>query len=236
MALTELYMFLVLMVFTILPNVWQADGNTSEESLERYKIDGKVFIQGFKPADWISQTRILVDGGNYIGFLKSDGSFTVNNVPAGSYVVEVMSPNNLFEPVRVEISSRTKGKIRARKVNFLQNSAVVTVSYPLKFKAKEPAPFFEKREQWKVTDMLFNPMVLMMVLPLLLLLVLPKLINSQDPETQKEMQSSMNMFNQSKDLPDISDWFAKNFSSGSKKKTTSKTAQKKAVVGSARRR
>lgn len=52
----------------------------------------------------------------------------------------------------------------------------------------------------------------------------------------QEMQSSMNMFNQPKDLPDISDWFAKNFSSGIKKKTTSKTAQKKPIVGSPRRR
>jgi len=44
------------------------------------------------------------------------------------------------------------------------------------------------------------------------------------------------MFNQSKDLPDISDWFAKNFSSGGKKKTTSKTAPKKAIAGNVRRR
>ena len=33
--------------------------------------------------------------------------------------------------------------------------------------------------------------VLMMVLPLLLLLVLPKLINSQDPETQKVQKSNV---------------------------------------------
>ena len=47
----------------------------------------------------------------------------------------------------------------------------------------------------------------------------------------------MNMFNQSKDLPDISDWFAKNFSSGSnKKKTTSKVVAKKAIPGSVKRR
>ncbi|KAJ7372100.1 ER membrane protein complex subunit 7 [Desmophyllum pertusum] len=214
----EFYSVLVYLTLFILPNTRRTSGSNVEETHERYKIDGKITIQGFKPADWVSQTRILVDGGNYVGFLKTDGSFTVNDVPAGSYVVEVLSPNNLFEAVRVDISGRAKGKIRARKVNFLQNSAVVTVPYPLKFKAKEPAPFFERREQWKVTDMLFNPMVLMMVLPLLLLLVLPKLINSQDPETQKEMQSSMNMFNQSKDLPDISEWFANNFSSGGKKK------------------
>lgn len=232
----EFHGILVYLLLLILPNTRRTSGSNVEETSERYKIDGKITIQGFKSSDWISQTRVIVDGGNHIGFLKADGSFTVNDVPAGSYIVEVLSPNNMFEPVRVDISGRAKGKIRARKVNFLQNSAVVTLPYPLKFKAKEPAPFFEKREQWKVTDMLFNPMVLMMVLPLLLLLVLPKLINSQDPETQKEMQSSMNMFNQSKDLPDISDWFAKNFSSGSRKKTTSKPAPKKPALASSRRR
>lgn len=60
--------------------------------------------------------------------------------------------------MRVDISAK-RGKIRARKVNFLQNSAVVTQSYPLRFKVKEPAQFFEKREAWKVKDFLFNPMV-----------------------------------------------------------------------------
>lgn len=91
--------------------------------------------------------------------LRSDGSFTVNGIPPGSYIVEAISPNYVFEPVRVDISGRAKGKIRARKVNFLQNSAVVTMPYPLKFKVKEPAAFFEKREKWRVTEMLFNPMV-----------------------------------------------------------------------------
>ena len=100
-----------------------------------------------------------MDGGKFIGFLRPDGSFTVNDIPAGSYIVEVLSPNHLFEPVRVDISGRAKGKIRARKVNFLQNSAVVTVPYPLRFRVKEPAAFFEKRESWSVKEMLFNPMV-----------------------------------------------------------------------------
>lgn len=165
--------------------------------------------------EWTSQTRVLANGGEYIGFLKADGSFIISDVPSGSYVVEVASPNHLFEPVRVDISAK-RGKIRARKVNFLQNSAVVTQPYPLKFKVKEPAKFFEKRESWKWKDFLFNPMVsecmlttntlllqvvsyncftsctfviifkvLMMVLPLLLLLVLPKMMGQMDPETQK---------------------------------------------------
>jgi hypothetical protein len=112
----------------------------------------------FMILEWTSQTRVLVNGGEYIGFLKEDGSFIISDVPSGSYIVEVASPNHLFEPVRVDINAK-RGKIRARKVNFLQNSAVVTQPYPLKFKVKEPAGFFEKREPWKIKDFLFNPMV-----------------------------------------------------------------------------
>ena len=57
--------------------------------------------------------------------------------------------------------------------------------------------YFQKREEWKITDMLMNPMVLMMILPLLLITVLPKMMN--DPETKREMeqmQQNMNVQNQ----------------------------------------
>ena len=36
--------------------------------------------------------------------------------------------------------------------------------------------YFQKREEWKVTDVLFNPMVMMMVLPLLIFTILPKMM------------------------------------------------------------
>ena len=51
--------------------------------------------------------------------------------------------------------------------------------------ARKQAPFFEIREEWKVTDMLMNPMVLMMLLPVLFVVVMPKLISMADPEAQK---------------------------------------------------
>jgi len=40
------------------------------------------------------------------------------------------------------------------------------------------------REEWRVTDMLMNPMVIMLVVAFFLLLVTPKLA-SNDPELQK---------------------------------------------------
>ena len=41
------------------------------------------------------------------------------------------------------------------------------VPYPLRMKALGRQGYFQQREEWKVTDILMNPMILMMVLPLL---------------------------------------------------------------------
>ena len=143
-------------------------------------------------------------------YFRDDGSFTINNVPSGSYVVEVVNPNYVYEPVRVEINS--KGKFRARKVNLIQTSQVIQVPYPLKMRPLTPFRYFQVREQWRVTDFLFNPMVnitastlpkvvrsifsitafffqvLMMILPLILIMILPKMMN--DPDTKKVRNSS----------------------------------------------
>lgn len=69
-------------------------------------------------------------------------------------------------------------------------------------KAMTRFKYFQTREQWKITDFLFSPMVLMMVLPLLLMLVLPRMMN--DPETRKEMEN-MNLNKMTGDMPDFSE-------------------------------
>ena len=51
------------------------------------------------------------------------------------------------------------GKMRARRVNYLQPSVVKTMHYPLEFRERRKANYFQVREQWKITDFLFNPMV-----------------------------------------------------------------------------
>lgn len=94
----------------------------------------------------------------FVMFCRSDGGFTINGVPSGTYVVEVLNPTYIFESVRVDIN--TKGKKRARRVNYLQPSNVKTMHYPLEFRERRKANYFQKREQLKVTDFLFNPMVI----------------------------------------------------------------------------
>ena len=124
-----------------------------------HTIEGRVTVDGSQSKDeWLSQTTVSVDGGKYHGFLKSNGEFSIHGVVQGSYLVEVVSPNYVFEPVRVDISSKS-GKVRARKVNSLKASSVQHLPYPLKFKAGKQAEFFEKREAWSILNTLKNPMV-----------------------------------------------------------------------------
>jgi len=199
--------------------------STAHFTSKVFKIEGKVSVHDEKlKGDWISETKVLVNDGEMMGFLKSDGTFAVNSVPSGSHLVEVVSPNYVFEKVRVDITKG--GKIRARKANFVQPNAVHVVPYPLRFFADGQAPFFEIRETWKITDVLFNPMVIMMVLPVLFLFVMPKLLANADPETQKEMQSSMNIFQNNREMPEISDVIANWFSSPKSGKKTEKSVNK----------
>ncbi|KAJ9582061.1 hypothetical protein L9F63_003644 [Diploptera punctata] len=146
-----------------------------------------------------------------------DGTFTINNIPSGSYVVEVANPNYAYEPVRVEINS--KGKYRARKVNYIQTSQVLQVPYPLKMKPLSRFRYFQVREQWRVTDFLFSPMVLMMVLPLLV-----KLKNITGKINLNEMEQ-LNNFKY--DMPEVSEVLTSFFTGSEKQKPRAVKQSKK---------
>lgn len=191
-----------------------------EPNQDVYTIEGRVFPpDGIATNNWYSQTRILANGGDYIGILRKDNSFVINNVPTGSYVVEVINPTYAYEPVRVEINS--KGKLRARKVNYIQTSTVDPVSYPLAMTPLHRLRYFQIREQWRATDFLYSPMVLMMVLPLLIIMILPKVMN--DPETRREMEhlNSLTRY----DMPEMSEVLTSFFTGGEKQKV--KASRKK---------
>ncbi|XP_064481933.1 endoplasmic reticulum membrane protein complex subunit 7-like [Ornithodoros turicata] len=186
--------------------------NAGEISYERQAIDGKVIPPDVATPEWLTSTKILVNGGEYLGFLRNDGSFTVHNLSPGSYVVEVVNADYMYEPVRVDINS--KGKFRARRVNYIQTNFIQTLPYPLKFRTKGAFQYFQVRETWRITDFLLNPMVLMMVVPLLLIMVLPKLMNAADPETQREMhQMQMPKY----DMPELSEMMTSFFTGGNKR-------------------
>ncbi|PIO67827.1 hypothetical protein TELCIR_10410 [Teladorsagia circumcincta] len=168
---------------------------------------------------WAANSRVLLNHGEYIGFVREDGSFVVDNVPSGSYVVQVENVDFVFEPIRVDITA--KGKIRARKLTLLQPNVVNQLPYPLKLSSREATRYFRKREEWRITDMLMNPMVLMLVVPLVIMLIIPKM-TANDPQLQKEMAE---MQLPKMDMPDVGEMMANLFGGGAPK------PKKKAIAG-----
>lgn len=187
--------------------------NPANESVGSFKIEGKIIVP---PGDnALENTRILIDEGLYVGIPQVDGSFVISGVPSGSYIVSVVSPLHVFEPVRVDINA--KGRIRARKVNFIQPGEVVTMKYPLNFETHGIPNYFQKREVYRLTDVIMNPMFLTLLVPLALLLILPK-IASQDPEMQRDLQQASNFLQPNLNTPDIGDMFANIFGGPKKQK------------------
>ena len=125
---------------------------SDEESDILQKIEGKVQVNNGDPDVWLLETTVCLDGGEYYGFLNSSGGFVIHNVPPGSYLMEVFSPNYFFESVHIDIS-RKNGMICAWKVNWLKPT-VVCLPYPLQFQVEKQADFFEERDSWSTLCML----------------------------------------------------------------------------------
>nr|XP_009930122.1 PREDICTED: ER membrane protein complex subunit 7 [Opisthocomus hoazin] len=197
-----------------------AFANSYEESVCAFACTGHLGASVAALVHWV--LPVCLDWG-LAQRLPTDGSFVVHDVPSGSYVVEVISPAHKFEPVRVDITS--KGKMRARYVNYIKTSEVVRLPYPLQMKSSGPPSYFIKRESWGWTDFLMNPMVMMMVLPLLIFVLLPKVVNTSDPDMRREMEQSMNMLNSNHELPDVSEFMTRLFSSKSSSKSASSSSK-----------
>lgn len=67
-----------------------------------YSIDGRVYapeIYSSNDLNWQRDTVITINDGEYSGFLKADGTFSISGIPSGSYVVEVSNPDYYYESV-----------------------------------------------------------------------------------------------------------------------------------------
>jgi len=205
----------------------QFDSTAVSNQNELFTIIGKVNIR-MDELD-LENTRILIDDGLHVGFIRSDGTFSIPGLPSNSYVVEISSPRNYYEPVRVDITS--KGKVRSRRLNLIQPSDITLLRYPLNFESRGYPNYFFKREQFRVMDILLSPMVLMMVVPLLLVAVLLKMVN-QDPELAKELENTSKMLQPQNNMPSLSEMATNWFGGGDKSSLTKK--KKSAISANSR--
>eukprot|EP00003_Mantamonas_plastica_P033196 TRINITY_DN9385_c0_g1_i6.p1 TRINITY_DN9385_c0_g1~~TRINITY_DN9385_c0_g1_i6.p1 ORF type:complete len:218 (+),score=67.37 TRINITY_DN9385_c0_g1_i6:62-655(+) len=149
-----------------------------------YKIIGRV---SNIPHGELRNTQVLLKGGKYSAVPRTDGSFVIFDVSPGVYSLHVASIGYIFPDLRVEVSAKVPGRVRAR---FAGHNNRTYVPYPLVLLPEQPAEYFEVNQGFSVRDIMANPMFLMMGFTLLLAFVVPKLMGQLDPEDMKELQET----------------------------------------------
>ncbi|KJE93570.1 hypothetical protein CAOG_04337 [Capsaspora owczarzaki ATCC 30864] len=210
----------------VAPKQQRAGGNddaAGASSSSGYRVQGEVLVgkPGLNiPGGWQAHTRVLLNGGAMSAFVRLDGSFELLDVPSGVHLLEVVHPSYMFEPVRVEVSSKHNGRVRAKRAYFgaapaagsqqssSQQSGLGSsitgdnLAYPLKLQARGAAQFFQRREGVDIRGMLMNPMVLMMGVMLIMAYAMPKMMENMDPEERRQMEEN-NPMNRAAEMPDL---------------------------------
>lgn len=169
-------------------------------------------------------TRITLNHGQYSTYLKEDGSFTLQNIPPGTYTLNIENMYYTFERIRIDIS---KESIQATSSNLGTDWKQMgsSIAYPLLLEAKSKIEYFEKRDGFNVWKFISNPMILMSGGSLLTIFILPKLMGSIDPDLMKEIQSQPQP--QMPQLPDISSSLANMMTGGGTSNTAALSTNKR---------
>lgn len=93
----------IYLTFLVNSAVAELDVDDLIEESGRFTIEGKVYSPEIYSSNvnWQKDTAISINNGEYNGYLKEDGTFVISNVPSGSYVVEIINPDYMYESVSI---------------------------------------------------------------------------------------------------------------------------------------
>ncbi|CAM6115203.1 unnamed protein product [Calypogeia fissa] len=85
-----------------------------------YVVEGRVKVEGMGSRDVKSKTsdiKVSLDGGQKVTSTRKDGYFLFEGVTAGTHLLEVSAMGYYFSPVRVNVSAKLNGQVRALAVD-----------------------------------------------------------------------------------------------------------------------
>eukprot|EP00899_Mesostigma_viride_P018048 jgi/Mesvir1/26244/Mv05722-RA.1 len=131
-----------------------------------YRIEGRIILDGTSLKS--SEVKVILDGGEHVAPLRTNGVFAFSDVPSGTHLLEVIALGHVFRAVRLDV---TQGAVHAYTADSMQ----LALPYPLRLKASAQVYYFEKYSSFSYMSLLKNPMVLM-GLGLVVIMMLPKLV------------------------------------------------------------
>ncbi|KAL2613185.1 hypothetical protein R1flu_024877 [Riccia fluitans] len=185
----RLRQILLLALFCLLSSFASANTVTPPKTLSSYSVEGRVKVEGMaakQPVSKIANIKVVLNGGQEVTFIRPDGHFSFKGVTAGTHLLEVVALGYYFSPVRVDVSARLLGQVRAVAVETRRTLSDALVLEPLREEL-----YYERREPFSVVGLLKSPMGLMVGFMLVAVFLLPKLMESIDPEEIKRVQEEM---------------------------------------------
>ncbi|KAJ1814669.1 hypothetical protein LPJ75_002670, partial [Coemansia sp. RSA 2598] len=181
----------VLFLATLASAATDAASATEEKT---YRVRGSIIANDVL-ADVSSlsvETRVVINGGEYTGFIQKDGAFAVDNVKLGDSLLEIASSEYAFPKIHVRISLKEDGRasIAARYVQVGSDWSddAPVLAYPLRIAAASKYDFFTERQGFSIIAMFSNPYMMMVGVSLIAVFLLPKLQANIDPEVLEEMK------------------------------------------------
>lgn len=108
-------------------------------------------------------------------------------MPSGSYLLEVLSLQHVYSPIRIDISGKG-GSLQVKATKITDKSAQMT--YPLRIEPDSNVDYFIQREGFNLSQFTSSPMLIMVGTSLFMILVIPKLMANIDQDTLREMQGN----------------------------------------------
>ncbi|KAK0246062.1 hypothetical protein EDD85DRAFT_944440 [Armillaria nabsnona] len=137
----------------------------------------------------LGPSKVVLDNGRRSGGVVQDGSFTIHDVPAGTYVLSVLTHDFVFDQLRIDVLQDATVEARPYPPATPLNPPVPNLlPYPLTLTPRTKHNYFVPPDSFNMLGMLKSPMVLMMVFTGVMVLAMPYLMKNMDPEALEDFK------------------------------------------------
>ena len=123
--------------------------------------------------------------------MRVDGKFLLDNVPIGTYQLDVYHELLEFDQYRIDVSARDAKVTVQNSRNEKQPELLVILPIGV-------AVYYAQRDSFNFLALIMNPMGIMAIVGLFMILIFPRIIGNMDPaelEALKKQQAEMNPMN-----------------------------------------
>eukprot|EP01120_Amphizonella_sp_Union-15-10_P010533 TRINITY_DN4234_c0_g1_i1.p1 TRINITY_DN4234_c0_g1~~TRINITY_DN4234_c0_g1_i1.p1 ORF type:complete len:242 (-),score=48.41 TRINITY_DN4234_c0_g1_i1:71-730(-) len=152
----------------------------------------------------LTRTRLKLSGNRnfYETLPRIDGTFSFPDVEPGAYFLEIFSPDLSYQPLRVDVSKKNQGKVKARYAISDPTGSTVprSLPYPLIIYPDAKMDYWQERIPFDLVQMVIKQPMMLMVGFTILMIVIMQFIDPK--EALKELQQESGQNSQAEKSPE----------------------------------